>query len=105
VSANKAQVTEGHDATITFSVTPTAHPALTVNYSTVGSATFNTDYTVSGTPGQVAIAANQASASITMHAVTDTIKDGGETAKFVVGAGAGYQVGASPKVGVTIQDP
>jgi hypothetical protein len=80
---------------------------MTVNYTTLGTATFNTDYTVSGTPGQVAIPANQASASITLHAVTDTIKDGGETARFAVGAGAGYQVAAAPgnKVGVTINDP
>jgi hypothetical protein len=86
-------------------VKPATHSALTVNYSTSGTATFNTDYTVSGTPGQVAIPANQASASITLHAVTDTQKDSGETAKFLVGVGAGYQVGASPKVGVTILDP
>ena len=89
-------------------MTPATHPTLTVNYSTIGTATLNTDYTVSGTAGQVTIPANQATASITLHAITDSIKESsGETARFVVGAGAGYQVAAAPgdKVGVTILDP
>ena len=107
VTSDKTSVREGHDATITFSVSPTTHPDITVNYSNAGTATFNTDYTVSGTAGQVLIPANQASASLTMHAVTDNISDSGETARFIVGAGAGYQPAAAPndKVGITILDP
>lgn len=108
VTSDKAQIREGHDAFVTFTATPTTHAAITVNYSTLGTATLNTDYTLSGTPGQVVIPANQPNAIIDLHAVTDTVKEtNGETARIVVGAGSGYSVPAAPsdRVGISILDP
>jgi hypothetical protein len=95
VSADRAQVREGGaDATITFTFRgPTTHSAITVNYATGGSATLNTDYTLSGTPGMVVIPANTASASITLHAPADTVKETNpEVAKITVLPGTGYDV-------------
>ena len=108
VSADRAQVREGHDAVITFTIAAFQHAAITVNYSTLGAATLNTDYTLTGTPGQVVIPLNQPSASITLHALTDTVKEtNGENARIAVGAGSGYSVAPSPgdKVALTILDP
>jgi hypothetical protein len=105
VSSNKSQVREGKDATITFTANPTTHPQITVNYSTAGSATFNTDYSLSGTPSQVVIPVDQASASITLHAITDTVKEpAGETAKVMIEPGSGYQVSPTPRTSVLILD-
>jgi hypothetical protein len=95
VSASPAQVTEGQDSTITFSVRPagTTHSALTVNYSVGGNATLNTDYTLSGTPGQVPIPATSDTATVTLHSLTDTVKEpNGEAAKIFVAPGTGYDV-------------
>ena len=108
IGADRTQVREGHDAVITFTVAAFGHPAMTVNYSTLGSATLNTDYTLTGIPGQVVIPLNQPSASITLHALTDTVKEtNGENARIAVVAGSGYSVSPSPgdKIGITILDP
>jgi hypothetical protein len=108
VTSDKAQIREGHDAFVTFTVTPSIHAAITVNYSTLGTATLNTDYTLSGTPGQIVIPLNQPNGIIDLHAVTDTVKEtNGETARIVVGAGSGYSAPAPPadRVGITILDP
>jgi hypothetical protein len=86
-------VREGADATITFSTNQAIHPAITVNYSTLGTATLNTDYTLSGTPGMVVIPANVSSVNIVLHSIMDTVREGdGETARILVEPGTGYQV-------------
>lgn len=110
ISANKTQVREGGDVTITF--TPkgaTSHPAITVNYSVGGNAGLNTDYTLSGTPGTVVIPANAASATITLHANTDTVTEAnGEAAKVFVEPGTGYDVPNqtdAKRISVLILDP
>jgi hypothetical protein len=46
---------------------PAVQP-VTVNYSMSGSAVLGTDYTLSGTPGQVTIPAGQSSAKVILHA-------------------------------------
>jgi len=87
-------VKEGNDIVITFEFRgPDTHPAITANYSLDGSATLNTDYTLSGTPGHVVIPANTASATITLHAISDTKKEpDGEGVKITVEPGTGYDV-------------
>lgn len=94
ITANKTQVKEGNDVVITFKFRgPTTHPAITVNYSVGGNAELNVDYTLSGTPGQVVIPANTESASITLHAIDDSMREtDGEAAKVFVEAGSGYDV-------------
>jgi hypothetical protein len=110
ISANKTQVKEGNDVIITFDFRgPATHAAITVNYSVAGNATLNTDYTLSGTPGQVVIPANTETATITLHAITDSKKEpDGEAAKITVEAGTGYDVPDQPdakKVSILILDP
>jgi hypothetical protein len=98
VTSDKSQLREGHDAVITFAVSPATHGPITVAYSTLGTASLNTDYTLSGTPGQVVIGLNQSSVSIDLHALTDAVKEGnGETARVVIAPGSGYAVAASPQ--------
>jgi hypothetical protein len=94
VSANRSQLQEGADAIITFHFKgPLSHPDITVNYSTGGNATLGTDYTLSGTPGMVVIPADGTSASITLHAIPDNVKEAnGEAAKIFVEPGTGYEV-------------
>lgn len=110
ISANKLQVREGNDVTITFTVKgATTHPAFNVNYSVAGNATLNTDYTLSGTPGVVTIPANALSASITLHSIADTVKEpNGEAAKIVLQPGTGYDLPAqddAKRVSIIIVDP
>jgi hypothetical protein len=104
ITSNKTSVHEGRDAIITFTANPATHPHFTVNYSTLGTATLNTDYTL--TPSTVDFAPNQASVSITLHANNDSVDEGGgETAKVQIEPGAGYQVSTSPRVSILILDP
>ena len=106
VSASKTQVHEGASVTLTFSVKQATHPALTVHYTTAGSATLNTDYTLSGTAGSVVIPANAASATVDLTAIVDTVKEAnGESAKIIISDDPAYQVsGTKGKVGITILD-
>jgi len=110
ISANKTQVREGGDVTITFTVKGgVSHPALTVNYSVAGSALLNTDYTLSGTAGNAVIPSNTASATVTLHANTDTVNEGdGEGVKLVIEPGTGYDVPGqldAKRVNILILDP
>ncbi|MFL6513561.1 MAG: hypothetical protein ACJ8M1_00895 [Chthoniobacterales bacterium] len=109
VSANKTQVREGGDVIITFTVRGgTNHGPLTVNYSVGGNATLNTDFTLSGTPGHVVIPANAFAASITMHAIADTVSEpNGEAVKIFVEPGSFYDVPTqldAKRVSILIQD-
>jgi hypothetical protein len=87
-------VQEGSDVIVTFTFKPgVTHPDITVNYSVGGTAVLNTNYTLSGTPGQVVIPANTASASITLHALNDNkVEPNGLAAKLFVQPGTGYDV-------------
>lgn len=98
---------EGRQATFTFTASPTTHPQITVNYSTAGNATLNTDYTLSGTPSLVVIPADQASAIITLTALNDNENEsGGEAAKVDLQPGSGYQVSPTLfRASVLILDP
>jgi hypothetical protein len=109
IQSNKTQVREGNDAVITFVVKGgTNHGPITVNYSVGGNATLNTDYTLSGTPGQVVIPANAFFASITLHSIADTVAEpNGEAAKIFVEPGNFYEVPAqqdAKRVSVLIVD-
>jgi hypothetical protein len=110
VSANKTQVREGHDVVITFSLKgAVSHPSITVNYSVGGTATFGSDFTLSGAPGTVVIPSNSATATITLHANADAVKEpDGETARISVEPGTGYDVPTqqdAKRVSVLILDP
>jgi len=66
--------------------------ALTVNYSIRGIATNGVDYTLSGTPGQVTIAAGQSSATVTLHSIADHVKEKNESAIMALSSGSGYKI-------------
>ena len=69
-----------------------------------GTATQGTDYTMSGTPGQVTIAANQPAGTVTLHAIADHVTEGSESATMTLTSGSGYTVSPPNSATVTILD-
>ena len=57
-----------------------------------GTAINGIDYTLSGTPGQVTIGAGQNSATVTLHAIADHVRETNETAVTALGSGSGYKI-------------
>ena len=64
----------------TVSLAAAVSQPVTVYYSMSGSATYGSDYNLSGTFGQITIPAGQTSASVTLNAVVDHLKEPNETA-------------------------
>ena len=64
---------------------PAAQP-VTVNYSMSGSASLDTDYTLSGTPGEVTIPEGRSSARVILHALRSVKK----AATMTLTNGPGY---------------
>jgi len=85
-----------------------------VNYSMSGKATLGSDYTMSGTPGQVIIPAGSNVGTVTLSAIVDNVKEKKpETAIMTLQPGSGYTLPASsgkkkkskaPSATVTISD-
>ena len=67
-----------------------------------GTATNGTDYTLTGTAGQVTIAAGQSLATVTLHAIADHVAERSETAIMAIGKGGGYTVGNPNKATLKI---
>jgi len=96
-----AGITPVEGASGSFIVTldsPAPAGGLTINYNVSGTATLNTDYTVSAganitavTAGSFTIAAGQTTANLTINAVYDGIADPNETIKLRLSQGTGYQ--------------
>jgi hypothetical protein len=78
--------------------------SITVNYSMSGTAISNTDYTLSGTAGQVTILAGQSSATVKLKAKTDAITESTETAIMTLQPGSGYRLGNPKQATVSILD-
>jgi hypothetical protein len=57
-----------------------------------GTALNGTDYTLSGTAGQVTIGAGNSSATVTLHSIADHVKERNETAIMAVTSGSGYKL-------------
>jgi len=86
-----------------------------VNYSMSGKATLGSDYTMSGTPGQVIIPAGSNVGTVTLSAIVDNVKEKKpETAIMTLQSGSGYNFGSTggkktkktkaPSATVTISD-
>ena len=92
--------------TYTFTRTGDTSTALTVNFTTGGSATLTNDYALAGTASvsTITIPAGSASAAMTFTPVNDAAVEGSETAAFTLAAGAGYGVGTAGAVTATITD-
>jgi hypothetical protein len=87
VTVSPRSVRKGHNATFRVALDPgPAAQPITVHYSMSGSASLGSDYTLSGTPGQVTIPAGQSSATVILHA----LKKVNRTATMTLTNGPGY---------------
>jgi hypothetical protein len=85
-------VIEGSDATFAFSSSVVVSQPVTISYSMRGTAINGIDYTLSGTPGQVTIGNGQNSATVTLHAIADHVREKNETAVAALVSGSGYKI-------------
>jgi acetyl esterase/lipase len=102
--ANAAEPNDGGAWTLTRSGTTTA--ALTINFTTSGTATRTTDYTVDAPPTGTTLTfpANQATLVVPLTVVDDTELESSETAIFTIGTGSGYSVGSPSSATVNLAD-
>ncbi|NOT44078.1 MAG: hypothetical protein HOP14_05680, partial [Acidobacteria bacterium] len=92
----------GDTGTFTVSRTgPTASPLL-VTVTVAGTASAGTDYQALG--GSITIAVGEASATLTVEPVLDTVPDDGETVVVSIQPSGAYTVGAAGEATVTIAD-
>ena len=89
VAVSPGSVSEGNDATFTFSSSVAVSQAVTINYSMRGSAIDGTDYTLSGSS---TIGAGQNSATVTLHSIADHVREKSETAVMALTSGGGYKL-------------
>lgn len=76
--------------------------ALTVNFTTTGTATNGTDYSAIGTT--VSLGANAANTTVTVTPLNDALVEGPETVVFTLASGTGYAVGSPNTATITIVD-
>src|SRR5205807_30364 len=74
VAVSPTQIKQGDSATFTVSASKAVSQSTTVHYSMSGTASLGTDYTLSGSPGQVTIPAGQSSGSVTLSASSTNAK-------------------------------
>jgi PKD repeat protein len=91
VSASPTSIHEGSTATYTIKLSSAASQNITVGYGMGGRAVSGSDYTLSGSAGQVTIAAGQTTATVTLTATADGIREKAETAIMTLRSGSGYQ--------------
>jgi hypothetical protein len=96
VSVSPGSVIEGNDAIFKFTSSTFVSQSIIISYSMRGTALNGADYTLSGTPGQVTIAAGQNSATVALHSISDHVREKSETAVMVGTSGSGYKL---PKAG------
>ena len=101
VAVSPTQIKQGDSATFTVSASKAVSQSTTVHYSMSGSASLGTDYTLSGSPGQVTIPAGQSSGSVTLSASSTNAKKK-KTATMNLQSGAGYKLGKPKNATVTI---
>ena len=94
-------VNEGSDVTFTFSASP-ANPLqpTTVHFTTSGKARLQTDFTLSAT--EAVIPAGASSTTVTLHAVTDAVKEKNEKVTMKLVSGTGYKLSRQKKATVII---
>jgi len=106
ITASPTQVHEGGTATYTIFISPVQSQPLTVNYGHSGVASLESDYTLSGTVGQVTIPVGATSASFTLTSLRDKNEnettEKGETAIMTLKTSAAYNVISPSSATVTI---
>ncbi|MCX7423823.1 MAG: hypothetical protein NT013_30385, partial [Planctomycetia bacterium] len=94
----------------TFTRTGATTSALTVNFDVSGTATFNTDYIVTGATsfaasgGVVTFAANSSTTKITIDPTGDTTFESNETVALSIAAASSYVVGTLTPITTTINN-
>lgn len=108
IRVSPGNINEGGDATFTVSAS-TINPfqVTTVHYLISGKAQYGTDYRLSGVFGRVDIPAGASSASVVLHALTDSLiekKAEKATMKLSKGKGVAYKLSSPKKATVSIAD-
>ncbi len=88
---------------VRVNINPAFGAALTLNYTLSGTATENTDYSISGS-GTVSVAANATSVNIPIVITDDNVDDHAETIILTLASGAGYTVGSPSEHTLTLTD-
>ena len=104
VAAAPTQINEGQSSTYTVTASSTVTQSTVVSYAMSGTATRGTDYSLTGTAGQVTIPAGQSSGTVTLKAKIDSVTEGTETAIITLQPGSGYRVGNPKQAMVSILD-
>jgi hypothetical protein len=94
--------TGGNTGTFRFERTGNKATAITVGYSTAGTASAGSDFTALS--GSVVVAANAASALVTVAPIDDALKEGTETVQVTVAPGTGYVVGSTSTALVSLAE-
>jgi hypothetical protein len=76
----------------------------TVNYAMSGMAMLGSDYSLSGTVGQVTIQSGRTSALVRTKAITAHVTEGTKTAIMTLQPGSGYRLGNPKQATVSILD-
>src|SRR5205807_1035599 len=100
LSVSPRSVPKGADAIFIISANRNCRDT-TVFYNMSGKAKLGTDYTLSGTPGQVTIPANQSSTAVTLHALNNS-RTKAAPARMTLQSGAGYKLGNPKKQNVAL---
>jgi hypothetical protein len=95
-------VIEGGDATFTVSSSTVLSQTITVGYSMSGTAQLGSDFTLSGTPGQVTISAGQSSATVVLHTIAEHVKERNENATMSLTSGTSYKLSRRSRATLTI---
>jgi len=105
IAATTPSVPEAGPGTgvFTFTRLGSLSGALTVNFTRSGTATSGTDYTAIATPGSVTIPNGQASATLNVTPIQDTLNEGTETVIITLASGS-YTIGSANTATVNILD-
>jgi len=106
ITATDASASEAGQQTgqYTFTRVGSTAAALTVSYTRSGTATFGTDYTLSGATGSIVIPAGSSTAILTLTPIDDLLVEGNETAVITITASSAYTIGQLKSATVTIID-
>lgn len=105
IAATDASAGEyGADQALNFTITRSMvdGSALTIPLTAGGSASQGTDY--SGFQSSVVIAANQASVTLPLQVLSDSLAEGDETVTITIGSGSGFVAGTPATAQATIAD-
>ena len=100
LSVAPGSIRTGGTATFTISLSSAASTAVTVSYAMGGTATMGSNYSLSGTPGQVTIQSGASLATVTL--TEQTVGKHGKTATMTLQAGSGYSLSSSNSASVSL---